>query len=273
MSDDRITAFVVVYNEYYRINTCLASLYGQVDELLLFDDSSDKKKTELNNCYRHWKDVYEAAGCEFRIFPFDHRGSHSLYYPDVLREASHQWLFQLDGDEVLKPLEAFSFGYLRTCIHKAIGMEAVGVQGILLNIKQEGKIFTNCSWEPKTRLYNKAHGHYPQNRHYVEWIPQGSVCLEQRLVIHHVRTDEEMKEDARVYFRITLDEYQRATTDEDRHYYLDVFDRQNEFYKWGYKSINEAIKLDEVDRHLRAQYPSTESGFDAAKYIKEKGNV
>jgi hypothetical protein len=108
----------------------------------------------------------------------------------------------------------------------------------------------------------------------VEWIPQGSVCLEQRLVIHHVRTDDEMEEDARVYHEITLREYQRATTDEDRHYYLDVFDRQNEFYRWGYRSINEAIQLDGEDRRLRALYPSSDSGFDAAKYIRgESGNV
>lgn len=267
MPDDKITAFVVVYNEYLRINTCLASLYGQMDELLLFDDSSDKKRTELQACYRHWKDVFEAAGCDFRIFPFEHRGSHSLYYPDVLREASHQWLFQLDGDEVLKPMESFSFGYLRACVRKAMAMGAVAVQGILLNIKQEGSKFINCSWEPKTRLYDKSHGHYPQNRHYVEWIPAGSKHFEQRLVIHHVRTDEEMEEDARVYFEITLREYQLATTDGDRHYYLDVFDRQNEFYKWGYKSINEAIELDDADRRQRALYPSSDSGLDSKKYL------
>ena len=246
MSDDKITAFVVVYNEYFRINTCLASLYGQVDEVLLFDDGSDQYAKELVSCYNHWQNVFIKAGAYFKIFyTLNHRGSHSLFYPDVVKEAKYQWLFQLDGDEVLHPVVYQPFGFLKSMAQAAIEAKAVAVQGLRINIAQDGNQFTTMETEPKSRLYDKTKGYFPTNRHSVEWVPQGDILQSNKLIIDHVRTKEEMDKDAAMYFKRTTKAYleSQAKNDPDNiKYYGELFMGQNNYYKWGYSSIEEAFE-------------------------------
>lgn len=264
--DDKITAFVVVYNEYMRINTCLASLFGQADEILLFDDGSTENVNELLNCYDHWKNIFKSCDCDLRIFRKDHRGSHSMYYPDVMAEASHKWLFQLDGDEIFKhPNVHNPFGYLKGCINCAYINGASGVTGIRVNITQVGNSFIIKSKEPKTRLYNREHGFFPKGRHSVEWVSTGKLVANNDFIINHVRTEEEMEKDARMYFGRTLKAYQEAKEDADKKYYYDVFFRQNEFYKWGHKSIEEAIECHKLD----VSHPALKCGGPLAVKIME----
>jgi glycosyltransferase involved in cell wall biosynthesis len=146
---NKISAFVVVHNEYYRINTCLASLFGQVDEIVLIDDESNEKKKELLNIYSYWKEIYNNFDVEFKVIHHEHLGSHSLYYPIVLQNVSHDWLFQLDGDEIF---QSPSKGILKSTIDRAIDNNTVALGMKLFNIKQDGKNFLIESVEKKTRM-------------------------------------------------------------------------------------------------------------------------
>jgi len=250
MNDNKISAFVVVRNEFNRINLCLASLFGEVDEIVLIDDASNGDEC-LFNLYEYWGYIAEFHGIKFNFKALTkNKGYHSLHYPMVLEMASYPWLFQLDGDEVLRtPCR----GYLKrmTSVNKPVvdgRLEGfVGFRGKLINYYQSGLEFETGALEPKTRLYHRSFGHFP-TRPGSEWVVDSGEVADADYVIDHVRTEKERLADAKRYYRGNLRFYKEAKekgNSEDMEHFSTLFERQCELYGWPFKTIEECIEKGE----------------------------
>ena len=90
VSDRKISACLVVFNEEAIIRRCLESIAGLVDEIIVVHDGPCKDRTL--DIAREFTD---------RVFVKDHIGIAEPHRSFTYAEARHEWIFQIDADEYL----------------------------------------------------------------------------------------------------------------------------------------------------------------------------
>ncbi len=87
---EKISATIITYNEARRIEACLDSLEGVVDEIVVVDSFSTDGTPE----------ICRARGCKVTSRKFTGYGIQRQYATSL---ASHRYVLTLDADEVLSP--------------------------------------------------------------------------------------------------------------------------------------------------------------------------
>ncbi|MDO8514327.1 MAG: glycosyltransferase [bacterium] len=120
-SQNRISACLVVYNEEKKIEACLKSLQGFVDEIVVVHDGPCADST-LSICTKY--------NC--RIFIKNHIGDAEPHRPFALQQCQFDWVLQIDADERLSPelqanlrtlvnnpsIDAYAFNWIATINNK-----------------------------------------------------------------------------------------------------------------------------------------------------------
>lgn len=89
---NKISACLVVYNEEKNIKQCLDSLVGAVDEIVIVHDGRCQDQT-LEICRRYTD----------KIFVRQHIGEAEPHRSFSFRQATGEWVLQIDADEFLTP--------------------------------------------------------------------------------------------------------------------------------------------------------------------------
>jgi glycosyltransferase involved in cell wall biosynthesis len=87
---EKISACLVVYNEEKLIRRCLESLRDVVDEIILVHDGE---------CTDRTLEIAKEYGA--KIFVRDHKGFCEHHRPFCCKQASYNWILQIDADEFL----------------------------------------------------------------------------------------------------------------------------------------------------------------------------
>lgn len=235
---DGVTAFVIVYNELDNIGLCLSSLYGQVDEVLVIDNGSNKDQQQLRQQYDYWRMVFTRGGYGFTLVEPERTGKHHTQFPTVMQYTRTKWLFGLDGDEMLRVSPGFRL--LEFVRHKT--MEPKGgcscVMHEYLECPSTKEMIHERSYN-KTRLYRRDRGAFEAKLHGEFKVTTSTTTFVTNFWIDHVRTVNEKIFDADGYRKELLKEYKQATTPEMKKYYSDLWKSQAEYYKWEIKSIED----------------------------------
>lgn len=98
MSEPRITACVIAYNEEKAIKRCLDSIHDVVDEILLIHDGECKDKTlDIAKTYK-----------KVKVLVRDHIGEAEYHRPYSFDKANGDWILQIDADEFLNEISKSS---------------------------------------------------------------------------------------------------------------------------------------------------------------------
>ena len=89
---EKISAFLILYNDEKLVERALKSIEGVVDEILVFHDGPCNDAT-LKIAKKYTKNIY--------ILP--HKGRASLHLITVFKKAKYDWLLKIDADELLSP--------------------------------------------------------------------------------------------------------------------------------------------------------------------------
>lgn len=90
MTSNKISAYLVVYNEESKIEACLQSLVGNVDEIVVVHDGECSDQTlEIAKKYTD------------KIFVREKVGNAEPHRPFAIKQCSGEWVFQIDADERL----------------------------------------------------------------------------------------------------------------------------------------------------------------------------
>ncbi len=249
----KISAFIIAYNEYYRIMQCVSSLIGNVDQIVLVDDGSSLDQKFI---YNYFDEILPFHGIEFTLIEEEHKGSHALHLDAALNACNHDWVFQLDADEVLRTRYPNIFNAIfKDWVHFD-DYHAIGCN--LISYVQSGTEYKFELIEPKVRLFNKNKGYYPKE-HGVAWVvnDKEQITHTSSFLINHYRTVKEKRVDSLRYFQNYIVAYLNAKDDEEkRKYYSDKFNRICEYYGFPFKSIDEAIGkgIDECIRIVKSQW-------------------
>jgi len=247
----KISAFIIAYNEYYRIMQCVSSLIGNVDQIVLVDDGSSLDQKFI---YSYFDEILPFHGIEFTLIEEEHKGSHALHLDAALNACDYDWVFQLDADEVLvTPYPQF--------FHAVIESEKGDIHGVecdRVNYVQNGNVYEYENREPKKRLFHRESGYFPKE-HGVEWVfnlESLNICFNDAMLINHYRTKVEKRQDSMNYFRNYIKEYQSTEDKARKKYYYDKFDAICSYYGFPFKSIDEAIGkgVDECIRIVKLQW-------------------
>jgi len=234
-----VTAFVIVKEEYDNIGLCLASLYGQVDEVLLINSygyaDDDALRGEYNRQLYYWKHVFIKAGYGFTIIDVA-PGKHHVHFPLVKRYATTQWLFGLDGDEILRHStyrESIQFRMV-DLVRQPYLQDKGGVGCSMYEYTDAGnkQVILDRAYN-KTRLFHQERGEFLVRLHGEFVVTSGHVVVfNKNFWIDHVRTPEEKQHDAGAYRVEIQNEYANADSEELRQYYLDLYASQAKHYGW-----------------------------------------
>ncbi len=85
-----ISAVIITYNEEKYIGRCIDSLQGVAEEIVVVDSYSTDRTRE----------ICEAKGCRVVLHPFEGYVEQKNW---AMRQARHDWILSLDGDEMLSP--------------------------------------------------------------------------------------------------------------------------------------------------------------------------
>jgi len=230
---DKISAFTIAYNERNRIMPCICSLIGQVDQVVIVDDGSDD--TSMVALYSIIEGILKGHGIEFTLIGKEHLGSHALHLETALAACRHEWVFQLDADEVL----CGNIGALRKAISDSHGAVSCSRDTYV----QDRTSYKLELSEPKINLFNRFLGYYPKE-HGVAWVSDVD-SIAGDFHINHCRTEEEKHVDSLRYFSRYLKEYSNTDEGVRKQYYSDKFNRICEYYHFPFKSINEVLERGE----------------------------
>ena len=97
MTQNKISAYLVVYNEEKHIAACLKSLRLYVDEVIVLHDGPCDDDT-INIC--------RAYNCE--VYQVEHVGEAEPHRPLAITKCRYDWVLQIDADERLSPALAES---------------------------------------------------------------------------------------------------------------------------------------------------------------------
>ena len=134
---EKITAFLIVYNEEEIIERALKSIKGVVDEILVIHDGPCKDNT-LKIAKKYTK----------KIFTPPHEGRAALHLIFALKKAKNDWLFKLDADEVLSAELRKNLGKLT----KNKKVSAYTFKWLLW----DGKKYATKNWPHKKSMFRKS---------------------------------------------------------------------------------------------------------------------
>jgi glycosyltransferase involved in cell wall biosynthesis len=86
----KVSAVIIAKDEEDRIEPCLRSLVGWVDEIIVVDSGSEDRTVEV--CRRYTPDVIET-----------HWRGYGKQKQFAIEAASHEWVLSIDADEVVSP--------------------------------------------------------------------------------------------------------------------------------------------------------------------------
>jgi len=148
MVNNKISVFIIVYNEEKKIERCLKSV-SWADEIIIVDSYSRDKTVEI--CKRYTGKIYQR--------PFTDFAEMKNY---AVSQASGEWLLGVDADEEIT--EA-----LREKIKLIINKDSQDISGFYIKRKSYifGKWFRFCGTQDdfQLRLFKKATAHYFQPVH------------------------------------------------------------------------------------------------------------
>src|SRR5690606_16153645 len=85
-----LTACIITYNEEKNIASCLAALKNVADEVIVVDSFSQDKTV----------DIAESLGAKIFQREFKGYGDQKFF---AQQQASYDWVFSIDADEVVSP--------------------------------------------------------------------------------------------------------------------------------------------------------------------------
>jgi len=138
----KISACIISYNEEKKIEDCLKSLQGEVDEIILFDSNSTDATVSIAEKYTD-KIIHQPflGYIEQKNFALEH--------------ASHDWVLSLDCDERLSPELQKAIIKIKSNIEQ---YEAYEMSRKTFYVYR----WLNHCWYPdkKTRLFNRTRAHW-----------------------------------------------------------------------------------------------------------------
>lgn len=246
--EDRISAFLIVKNEYENIGLALGSLFGRVDEIVLIDDASPMPSLHLSQ-YLYWELVYNNAGYSFKYHISEtNEGYNEAHFQRALEMASYPWLFHLDGDEILA---SDSHNVLREDIQRGRQRHGKHLQAVkcMMYPILHG-VYGAPTWRydtkdierVKVRLYHRESGHF-SGQFDSEWIRKNQFGMHDgRHIIYHVRSEEEKKSDELRYSRLVGDKYLAAQNDQEKEHYRALYTTLRDKYGWQHETIEDHVE-------------------------------
>lgn len=181
-----ITAVILAKNEEKQIITCIKSL-SFCDEILIIDDNSTDKTTES---------ITKLNNKKIKIMPHPLRNDFSKSRNFGLLQASGEWVFFVDADEIVSDALAFEISnVIHQLSDKGLGrlngfyIERKDIMwGKMLNYGEAGAI-------KLLRLAKKDAGEW-QGKVHEEWIIEGKIATLKNYLIHfpHQTITEFLKE-------------------------------------------------------------------------------
>ncbi len=142
----KISAVIITYNEERNIKTCISSVKDVVDEIILVDSYSTDNTVA----------IAKELGAKIFFKKFVGFGDQKAF---AISQASHDWIFSIDADELLSP--ELQQSILAAKAHPEF-------DGYTFNILTNycGKWIRHCGWypQPKLRFLNKHKGSINQNK-------------------------------------------------------------------------------------------------------------
>ena len=134
----KISACIISYNEENKIEDCLKSLEGVVDEIIVVDSNSTDATVEIAKKYTD------------KIFPQPFLG-HIEQKNLAIEKATHDWILSLDCDERLTPELSQSILAIKGNLEQADAYKMARKTFYIYR-------WLNHCWYPdtKTRLFNKS---------------------------------------------------------------------------------------------------------------------
>ena len=140
----KISAVIITFNEEKKIATCLASLLGVVDEILVMDSFSTDKTPAI--CKQYGVKLYQQ---NWRGYGFQKN--------DAVEKASNDYILSLDADESLSPT------LQRSIIDaKKDGLSGVYQMNRLNNFYGYNLHYGNAYPDTMKRLYNRTEAKWSQ---------------------------------------------------------------------------------------------------------------
>lgn len=133
----KISAVVITFNEEKKIATCLASLQGVADEIVVLDSFSTDKTPDI--CRQFGVKFYQQGWAGY-----------GQQKNDAAAKASHDYILSLDADECLSPVLQKSLVDL-----KKAGLEGVYRMNRLNNFYGYNLRHGNAYPDATNRLYNR----------------------------------------------------------------------------------------------------------------------
>lgn len=164
-----LSVVIMVKNEEKRIETCLNSLKGLADEIVIVDDISTDRTVEI--C----KNRYNA-----KIITSESKGRFDKQFNIGRENCSGQWILHMDADEIL-PIETAD--KIRESIQNSENFVAFGIKRKNFFL---GKPILNAgNYNYKTYLYKKDKGRYTGNRVHETLEVQGNIGFIDADIYHY----------------------------------------------------------------------------------------
>ncbi len=133
----KISAVIITHNEEQNIAKCIESVKDVVDEIVVVDSYSDDKTADVAATY----------GAKIFYHHFNDFGDQKAF---AIAQATYDWVFSIDADEVLSPELQASIRAER---------QEPRFDGYNVNILANycGKWIRHCGWypQPKLRMFNR----------------------------------------------------------------------------------------------------------------------
>lgn len=138
-----ITATILTYNEEQRIETCLQSLEGIADEIIVVDSGSCDRTVEICKQY----------GCKVTVRQLSGYGAQRQYATSL---TAHDYVLSIDADEVLSPQLRKSLQQLKQSgfTHRVYSFARLNFYC--------GRPVRHCGWYPdvQIRLFDKRYANW-----------------------------------------------------------------------------------------------------------------
>ncbi|MFH0942925.1 MAG: glycosyltransferase family 2 protein [Candidatus Beckwithbacteria bacterium] len=165
-----LSVVIATYNEQENLKTCLDSIAGLADEIIIVDGRSQDKTREI------------ARRFNAKVFEVDNQPIFHLNKQLAVDKASGRWILQLDADEQVSPA-------LRQEIKKVIANPKPGFNGYYLPRKNFflTRFLTKGGQYPDyvIRLFKKNHGRFPCQSVHEQIMISGPVGYLKEPLIHY----------------------------------------------------------------------------------------